>query len=303
MITKYKNKGLTWVDVLAPTKEEAIELMTEYDLNPLVMEEILSPSQRVKVDRYDTSIFMVLHFPKFHLGKGQSKEQEIDFITGKKFLITVHYEIIDPLHQFSKAFEVNSILGKKDFGNHAGFLFFYLIRELYHNTADQMVEVGSSLKDVEKNIFDGHENEIVQVLSHISRQLIEMRQITHLHEHVLNSFDRAARKFFGEDFAYHLSAIIGEFNKTQNILDNYRGILEDLKDTNDALLSVKTSQIMKKLTALNFIMLPLAIIVNFFIITRDSFLIESKTGVFLVIIGVSILAIFLYVYSKKRNWL
>ena len=303
MITKYKNKNLTWIDVIAPTRDEALKLMSDYDLNPLIAEEILIPTVRAKVDKYDDMLFLVLNFPKFHLGNKSSREQEVDFIIGKKFLITVHYEIIDPLHQFSKAFEVNSILGKKELGPHAGFLFFYLIREFYHYTSDQIVEVGNKLKEVEKSIFDGKENQMVEVLSHISREFTKLRQIIHLHEHVLNSFERAGKQFFGESFSYHLSAIIGEFNKTHNILENYRSILKELKDTNDSLLSAKTGQTMKKLTALNFIMLPITVIVNIFVITRDSWLIESFSGLFIMFVGLLALGVAMFIYFKRREWL
>ena len=90
MITKYKNKNLTWIDVIAPTRDEALKLMSDYDLNPLIAEEILIPTVRAKVDKYDDMLFLVLNFPKFHLGNKSSREQEVDFIIGKKFLITVH---------------------------------------------------------------------------------------------------------------------------------------------------------------------------------------------------------------------
>ena len=303
MITKYKNKNLTWIDVIAPTRDEALKLMTDYNLNPLIAEEILIPTTRAKTDKYDDMLFLVLNFPKFHIGNKNSKEQEVDFIIGKKFLITVHYEVIDPLHQFSKAFEVNSILGKKELGPHAGFLFFYLIREFYHHTADQIVEVGNKLKEVEKSIFDGKETEMVKVLSHVSREFTKLRQIIHLHEHVLNSFERAGKQFFGESFSYHLSAIIGEFKKVQNILENYRGILEELKDTNDSLLSAKTGQIMKKLTALNFIMLPITVVVNIFVITHDSWLIQSSSGFFLMFLGLIVLGIIMFLYFKTSDCL
>jgi len=121
MISKYTYKKLTWVDLESPTKEEVITLKDEYKLPDLVADELYEPTTRSKIDKYDNVIYLILHFPVLD-GKGQT-EREIDFAIGKNFIITTHYETIDPIHEFSKIFEVNSILDKTNMGDHAGFFF------------------------------------------------------------------------------------------------------------------------------------------------------------------------------------
>ncbi|NBV77403.1 hypothetical protein EBR66_04530 [bacterium] len=72
--------------------------------------------------------YFVMHFPALrHTHK--TVEQEIDFVIGKNFIITTRYEMVDPLHKFSKVFEVNSILDKSNLGDHAGFVFFYMLKK------------------------------------------------------------------------------------------------------------------------------------------------------------------------------
>ena len=111
MISRYKYRDLVWVDMERPSHEEVRQIMEEFEIHPIVADELLSPSLRPKVDRYENFIYLILHFPAIRHSHNNSS-QEVDFIIGKKFIITVRYELLDPLHKFSKVFEVNSILNK-----------------------------------------------------------------------------------------------------------------------------------------------------------------------------------------------
>src|SRR6185369_3141062 len=109
MIHTYKYKKVTWVDLECPTKDEARELMEKYDIHPLAAEELLLPTSRSKVDRYDGFVYLILHIPAWKHSHKESV-QELDIIVGKDYIITARYDTIDPLHKFAKMMEVNGVL-------------------------------------------------------------------------------------------------------------------------------------------------------------------------------------------------
>src|SRR3989344_2248311 len=132
MTLKYTYKNLTWIDLECPTQEELRKIMSEWSIHPLVAQELVGPSLRPKVELYPNFIYLILHFPVIRRknSKRLIEQQEIDFIIGKNFIITSRYDAIDPLHQFAKLFEVNSILDRGDMAEHAGLVFFYMVRVL-----------------------------------------------------------------------------------------------------------------------------------------------------------------------------
>lgn len=302
MISKYTYKKLTWIDLESPTKDEVYSLMEEYSLPSLVGEELMTQTLRSKVDLYDSIIYMILHFPVISNKTHKSNEQEVDFVIGKNFIITAHYEMINPLHEFSKMFETDSTLDKSLMGNHAGFLFFYIIRELYKNAMLELEDINDSLRDIEKNIFDGREGEMVAVISNLNRTLVDFKQAIRFHRETLRSFEGAGTKFFGTEFSYYLSAITGEYNKVQNVLEGHKDILDDLKNTNDSLLTSKTSDTIKKLTIMTFIMLPLTLITGIFGMNTEMILIKSLSNFGLVILFMIIIGTGMFVYFKKKRW-
>ncbi len=303
MIFRYKYHDLTWIDMERPSHEEVREIMEEFDIHPIVADELLSPSLRPKVDHYENFIYLILHFPAIRHSHANNT-QEVDFIIGKKFIITVRYELLDPLHKFSKVFEVNSILDKSDIGNHAGFLFFYMIRKIYSSLAHELSIIGESLKEIEDRIFKGQEKEMVEELSIIHRDLLAFHRALRLHKPVLVSLGLECEEFFGHDFRHYTDNIIGEYYKVDELLQDQKEILSDLRITNDSLLSAKINEIMKLLTATTFLMLPATLISQIFSMDVGDKPITHTPYAFWVVLGIMMaVALTTFFVFKRKGWL
>lgn len=306
MISKYTHKNLTWIDLEKPTQDEIISIMDDYNINPIVANELLSPTLRAKVDLYDNFIYLILHFPTFntpHRKRNFEQEHEIDFVIGKDFIITTHYRTIDPLHEFLKSFEVNSILDKSDMGKHCGFIFFYIIRQLYKSLEEELDYITESLDSIEERIFAGEEKKMVEELSVINRDLLNFKQATRPHKEVFATLEIVGKKFFGNDFDYNLNAVSGEYYKISNMLDANKETVADLRETNDSLLNTKTNEIMKILTIMAFITFPLSLFASIFGM-NTSLPIVGHPNDFWIIIGIMAVAtIGFFAFFKYKNWI
>ncbi|MFZ2832275.1 MAG: magnesium transporter CorA family protein [Minisyncoccia bacterium] len=304
MISRYTYKDLIWVDVQSPTHDEARLLMEEFNIHPLVAEELLSPTIRPKVDLYHDLIYLILHFPTISHKHDGGQDQEIDFIIGKKFIITAHYGLVDQLHEFSKIFEVNSILDRSNIGDHAGFILFYLLKDLYKMLDGELDHINHDFKEIQSKIFSGKERDMVNAISHINRDLLNFKQIVRPHKEVLESFEIAGKKFFGEEFSYYLRTITGEFYKISSILDGHRETVLDLRDTNDSLLTTKTNDIMKLLTIMSFTILPLSFVASLFGMNAINMpIIGEQYDFWIIICGLTVMGVILLTFFRFRKWL
>jgi len=264
MITRYTHGEITWVDVESPTKEEVLSLSQEFSLHPLEASELPNPSMRPKANIFGDSIYLILHFPALRHTHCKESRQEIDFIIGKKYLITVHYDTIDALHKFSKEFEVNSLLDKHQIGNHAGYLFFSIIKKLYRSLEHELDSMETRIKTAESKIFTGEEDRMVEVLSFINRDLLDFKQAIRPHTEVLKTLETLSVKLFGDEFSFYVRSIFSEYFKVTNMLESHKEMLKDLRETNDSLLATKTSLIMKRLTFVSFSTFPPMLIAGIF---------------------------------------
>ncbi len=303
MISKSIYKNLTWIDVESPTREEIEVLREELDLPDLVAEELRTPVYPAKVNRYGKCIYLVLHFPVFSKKAGRVVEQEVDFIIGQNFVVTTHYEPVNALTEFGKLFEINSMLDRGAELSHAGFLFFYIIQELYRFVRAELDTVHESIRDIERHIFRHNENKMVSVISSANRTLVDFKQAIRFHSETLSSLETAGADFFGKDFAYHLNLVTGEYRKLQKTIDDHKEILRDLRETNDSLLTAKTNDIMTKLTIMNFVMLPLGLITWVFAMDVGGPLLHDMND-FLIVMGAMVATgVVMIIYFKQRKWL
>ena len=302
MITKYKYKNVTWVDVESPTQDDIRVVMNEYGVHPLVAEELRIPTVKSKVDTYDNHIYLVLHFPSKNVESDGLVE--IDFIIGKDFLITVRYDSIDLLHKFARMLEVNTVLKhNKLVGEHAGYLFFYMMREMYRVLHDELYFVRDALSDIERHIFAGQEKEMVREISETSRELLSFRHAIARHGDILESFQDAAETMFSKEYAKHMEFIEDEHEKMDRTVSILSETLTELRETNNSLLETKQSEIMKLFTAITLISSVLTIISSWFLVESPDRPFESSTHEFWYVgIVMLIVASTLAVIMKKKKW-
>ena len=305
MIKKYTSQNITWIDMEEPNREEVKSLMKEYKIHPLVADELLIPTFKPSVDLYNNFIYLILHFPAFkHTnGKEGNYNREIDFIIGKDFFITTHYGSVNSLHRTSKMFEIETILNNENQLEHAGYLFYYVVQQLYKSLIEELDYIENLQEDLEKNIFGGNEKQMVKEISRVSHNLLDFKQAVSHHKETLDSLEIIGTEFFGKDFSYYLKNISNKYRKVSHIVDTNMENLRELRRTNDSLLTTKQNETMKIFTILAFITFPLSLIASIFGMNAIFTPIIGAKGDFWVIIGGMIVVTgLMFWFFKYKKW-
>ena len=302
MLTRYTQGDLTWMDAVAPSPQEINSLVREFGLDHALTGEMSSPTPKSKVERFADCLYLVLHFPALR-ALHQRPEQEIDFIIGRKFLITVRYENIDPLHFFAKTFEVGAVLSDSS-AMHGGHLFTAMARSLYRSLTHECDALYRRLDEAEDQIFAGREREMVAHISRLGRILHDFRRALAPHREMLESLEPAGEKLFGAGFAYHVRSALGEEGRARRTLEHLREWLSELQETNNSLLELKQNDIMKNLTIMAFTTFPLTLISSLFAIGAEHTPIVGMRYDFWIIVGFMLsLMLCFFLFFKYKKWL
>lgn len=303
MLHRYTHNNLTWIDLESPTHEEVRGVMEEFGIDALVAEELLLPTYKPRVDLHEGFIYLILHFPALR-HTHQSIEQEIDFIIGQNFIITTRYDTIDPIHKFSKVFEVNSVLDKSNIGEHAGFVFYYMLKKMYKSVDHELGYIRDALEEIESQIFAGKEKEMVEALSRSGRDLLNLRQSIEPHRDILKTMQTDTLGFFGEKFSPYLNGLTNEYYRVHNHIMRNTEAMRELRETNNSLLSTKQNEVMKILTLMAFVTFPLSLIASIFGMNTTYLPIVGGPNDFWIIIGIMGTGmILMFVYFKEKGWL
>ncbi len=302
MITRHSYGEIIWLDVDRPTREDTNLLIEEFNLHPILGNDLLSPSLRQKVEKYDDNIYLVLHFPVPHKDRDHSIH-EVDFVVGKDYIITVRYDALDPLHHFSKAFQVNAILGEERKDEHAGMFLYYMLKKLYESTSIALSLIGERLSVVEEGIFSGGEYKMVKDLSVIQRDVLLYHRSLRHHRSMLNTFADASTKFFGENYTPWTSELLGEYLKVEEKLEDRKEMINALRTTNDSLLAAKTNMTMRSLTLTSVPIFLATLVASLFIAETSGSPIHGTQNGFLALASITILTLvvsYTFLFYKHR---
>ncbi len=302
MIERYKDVGVTWVDLTAPSTDEIRAVMEEYNIPPQLLGDLSGPVPRSEVTSSEHAIKITIDFPVVKR-KDVEGFHEIKFIITKKVLVTVRYEDITAIHKFGKEFEVISTLHRGNKESNGGSLFFALMSTLYEGLSSKLDYIESRLTFIEKEMFDEREREMVYEISKTGQTLITFRQILSSHKEVLETARPMFLKLFEKNYSTQIEQLVSYYQYLTRRVSTLNASLQELRDTNDSLLSTKQNEIMKVLTIMAFVTYPLTLISSIFGMNTEHTPIVGSGYDFWIVMGIMLsIAILFFVYFKYKRW-
>lgn len=290
----------TWTDLNSPTKEEVDSLMLAQNVDPIIAKDLLTPTPKQYIKEFGNVIYAVLHIPSFKHSSSENLEQEIDFVITERGLITTRYDSIDALHQFAKQIEVDEILNKSGYSH----LFFSIMEEIYKFLFDEIDYMKDWMKEIEKNIFEGREKEMVLSISVASRNLLSFKRIVDPHQGVWISLGNIGKDIFGKDFEKESRLLLEEWERMAIEVKNISDMLDELRETNNSILSTKQNEIMRQLTIIGSVILPLSIIGQIFGLSILSFPLKENPYAFWIILALmAVVVLGSLTYAKLKKWM
>ncbi len=288
-----KNKHVEWLDLAKPAEKDIGELKKKFGLHPVIADELKGPSGRARVEEYDGYLFFVYYFPKYEAADEASVRTEIDFVVTKNAVATVHYPPnTDALDNFKVTDEKNSLE-----------LLYHLMEYLIMYEERQLRHVREKVEHVGREIFRDKEREVLQKITYLKRDVSEYRIVVRLQELIFGSLTVKGKRFWGQDAEVYLNDLAGDHLKIVNQLEDYRDAISDFEDTNNQLMSLKISSVMKTFTSLSFLTFPFMLLAAIFSMnTKDTPIVSFEHGFWIILAIMVVLMTTLIIYFKKRKW-
>ena len=305
MVFRHEYLDGVWVDLEQPSENDIRQVAEEFSIGEHIERELLYPTPVPLVTNDENMALLVLHFPTHGTDDGETKSQEVDFVVGKNFIITVRYELVASLHHLKKLLEAQNLIAERA-PITTDVLLEVLFAHLYTSVRDHTNHAADSLSRVEKEMFNGHERTTVRSISNISREFLHAEASLATQEesliHFLNVLIRS--EFFDSSFALRAQRIKAERANIARRVKTHRAVATELRETNIALLGARQNEIMKTLTIVNFIFLPLGLISWIFAMRTEGMPFIDGPNAFWVVLGIMLgVAMLLTTFFIKRRWL
>ncbi len=303
MLVRRQHGAVTWIDLESPNHAEVRKVASEFHIDPSIANELMLPSIKARAELHPSYVYAIFHFPALR-HTHTSIAQEIDFVVGNQFLITTHYDTIDPLHTFSKSLEVQAALHKSGETMHGGHIFFALMEKLYRSVEHEIDAVRQDLRSIEENIFSGYEVPMVAAISRSARSLLNLRQTIEPHREMLRTLEEESHALFGQEFTPYARTLSSEYYRVHNHVMRHTDTLHELRETNNSLLTTKQSHIMKTFTVLAFFTLPLSLIASIFSMnTHSTPIVGGEHDFLIIVIAMTVVTGLMIWYFRRKKWL
>lgn len=309
-ITSIKSKrgNLTWINIINPQRGEIDYLekrykFSEIDLNDTHMKRI---AERPKFHQRRDYGFLILQFPLYNKKTRTIEAEEINFFFGENYIITAHKNNLPPVVELFNMCVSDKFYSEQYLAGGNLALLYEIISRLQEYCYPLLDHTSSDFRNMEKNIFGGMERAMVKEILLVKRNILNFRKIMQAHHNVLSKLNQAniGNSKKSETVDYY-SELIDHTKSIWDILNSQREMIEALEDTNQSLISFKLNDIMRILTIVSVVTMPistLAVILAMHNAKNLPFTDNIFSFIFIVAI-MWVFALSVIVYFQRRKWL
>jgi magnesium transporter len=302
-VAELEAHGLTWVHLDAPTLEEASQLAERYGWHPLDLEDVLSRRQRPKVDEYPDYLFGVLHFPVYDKSIQRLNAAELDVFVGNDYLVTLPTVELLPVTRLFARCQEDEELRDQLFGKGSGYLLYHILDDLFDYCFPILDKIGHKLDSVEDDMFEERAEDVVRDLSNVKQEIISYRKIIKPERSTLRLLERQIERFLPEDLELYFDDIVDASERIWDLLDNYKEVVEALEDTNESVISHRQNDVLRVLTVVTVILMPLTLLTGIFGMNVHFPGFEGSTGFWTVIGFMVAFGLGLTAFFRLKRWL
>jgi len=256
--------GLTWVDIEPPTEKETEYLAQHYPFHPLDLDDTLSRKQRPKIDEYKDYLFLVFHLPRYRKDEQVLTSSQVAVFIGPDYLITLHKGELKPLVKLFRECQIDEESRQEYLGKGSGYLLYRILDRLVDYCLPILDKVGNGIEEVEERIFAARRSGTIREISRLRRDVIAFRRIIWPMRAVIGSLEPKVRRFISTDLAVYFGDMVDHLDKIWDGLDEYKEIVEGLSDTYDSLATNRTNEVVRMLTIIATVMLPVTVVASIY---------------------------------------
>ncbi len=291
----------SFIDVIGINDEIFIEQLGKgFGLNSLLLEDVVNPHQRPKIDDYGDYIFGV--FKMLYLDKDNNLVIEhVALVLFEKCVILfqelnedVFGSVRDRLRQKS-----GRIRSRK-----ADYLFFALLDAIIDNYFLVLENLNSKIESLEEKVYSDPSSYVAQDIQQLKKEVLKIRRCVSPVRELVNRLIETENPLISKDTKLFLRDVLDHCIEINESLQVYREMSMSLMEMYMSNMSNKMNEVMKVLTIMASIFIPLTFIVGVYGMNFENMPeLQSRYGYFVVWVVMVMLFLGMLIYFKRKKWL
>jgi magnesium transporter len=296
------NSIVHWINVEGIHDVNLLESLGKcFGIHPLVLEDILNTDQRPKIEDYGQYIFMVVKMLSYDTNKGEIITEQQSFILGDNFVISFSESdtnIFDPVREWIK----HGIGRIRKMG--ADFLVFTLLDVIVDNYFVVLDELSEKIENTEDEMVEKSSPETLQTIHKLKRNMLFLHKSVWPLREIIGTLDRGVTPLIKDSIDIYIRDLYDHVIQVMDTTETLRDILSSMLDIYLSSVSNRMNEIMKVLTIISTVFIPLSFIVGLYGMNLKNMPEYGVPWMYPVvwIIMISIAIVMLIFFKKKKWW-
>lgn len=293
---------VTWINLDGIHDLEIVEKFGKhFDLHPLVLEDILNTGQRPKLEDLEDYIFLVLKMLYCDEKEKEIKAEQVSIIIGSNFVISFQEregDVFNPIRE-----RIRNGKGRiRKMG--ADYLAYALMDAIVDNYFLILEILGENVEALEEELVTDPRTETLQAIHKLKREMIFLRKSIWPLREVVSGLERGESPLVKESTGIYLRDVYDHTIQVMDMVESFRDMISGMLDTYLSSLSNRMNEVMKVLTIIATIFIPLTFIAGIYGM-NFRFMPELgwRWGYPTLWAVVAIIAFSMVVYFRKKKWL
>jgi len=293
---------VTWINIDGLHDIQIIEKMgREFELHPLLMEDILSTRQRPKVEDFDKYFFIVLKMLRYNGGEQAVESEQVSIVLGQNFVISFQETVGDVFDQIRD--RIRNAKGRiRKMG--PDYLAYSLIDAIVDGYFTILEKLGEKIELLEEQLVAEPTEQTFQQIHRLKRELIILRKSVWPLREVISGLQRTESKLISEVTSIYLRDVYDHTIQVIDTIESFRDMVAAMVDIYLSSISNRMNAVMKVLTIIATIFIPLTFIagvygMNFKYMPE----LQWRWGYGAVLLVMVLVAVVMLIYFRKKKWL
>lgn len=299
----FKDKPtITWINIDGLHKVDIIEKIgRNFDFHPLLLEDVLNTEQRPKIEDFETYIYIVLKMLYHNDITNEINSEQVSIIFGEDFVISFQEKEGDVFNLIRERIRTNKGRIRK---MGADYLAYSLIDAIVDSYFIILEKLGENIEDVEDTMIAKPTPETLHAIHGSKRKMISLRKSVWPLREVVSALERSDSSLIQDSTRIYLKDVYDHTIQVIDTVETFRDMLSGMLDIYLSSISNKMNEIMKLLTIIATIFIPLTFIAGVYGMNFE-YMPELKWqwGYPVIWSVMLIIGISMVFYFRKKKWL
>jgi magnesium transporter len=295
--------GVTWINVEGVHQIDLLEQFgTVFGLHPLVLEDIANTGQRPKVEDYGGYLYIVMRMLSLHAAMQEVVGEQVSLIVGPNFVISFQEGIAgDAFNPIRERLRTAKGRMRRE---SADYLVYSLIDAIVDGYFVLLEKLGEQIEVLDERMLANRAGDVARTIHLLKREMIWLRKAVWPLREMINTLQRAETPLIRASTGVYLKDVYDHTIEVIDTVETYRDVLSGMLENHLSLLTTRLNEIMKVLTAISTIFIPLTFITGIYGMNfRFMPELEWRWGYPLALLAMAIVGVAMYFYYRRKKWL